>query len=139
MNSRMWGIIGGFALVLALLSPYILGSTKKVERLFEAAEVLYEQNDYAGAIVKYNEALKESKKARAKTETIAQDFTTLVNFKIAMSYAKLAEQEENPIHYEKALEHVENAAQTVILRQKQKKPWNRSTHYCCKSQKKVKK
>ena len=117
MNSRMWGIIGGFALVLALLSPYILGSTKKVERLFKAAEVLYEQNDYAEAIVKYDEALKESKKVRAKTETIDQDFTTFVNFKIAMSYVKLAEQEDNSIHYEKALEYIEKAAQTVTFRE----------------------
>ena len=68
MNERMWGIIGGLALVLALLSPYVLGSTKKVERLFEGAETLYEQNNYKGAIAKYSEALKESKKLRAKTE-----------------------------------------------------------------------
>ena len=115
MNSRMWGIIGGLALVLALLSPYVLGSTKKVERLFEAAETLYDQNDYEGAIEKYTEALKESNKLRAKTETIDKDFTTLVNFKIAMSYVRLTEQEENPSHYEKALEHVEKAAQTVKL------------------------
>ena len=115
MNSRMWGIIGGFALVLALLSPFVLGSTKKVERLFEAAETLYGQNDYERAIAKYSEALKESYKLRAKTETIDKDFTTLVNFKIAVSYAKLAEHEDNPIHYEKALEHVEKAAQTVKL------------------------
>ena len=115
MNSRMWGIIGGFALVLALLSPFVLGSTKKVERLFEAAETLYGQNDYERAIAKYSEALKESYKLRAKTETIDKDFTTLVNFKIAVSYAKLAEHEDNPIHYEKALEYIEKAAQTVKL------------------------
>lgn len=108
MDRRMWGIIGGLALVLALLSPYVLGSTKKVARLFEAAETLYEQNDYKGAIEKYSAALKESKKLRAKTETIDKDFTTLVNFKIAMSYVQLAE-------YEKALEYIEKAAQTVKL------------------------
>lgn len=107
-DKRIWGIIGGLALVLALLSPYVLGSTKKVERLFEAAETLYEQNDYKGAIEKYNEALKESKKLRARTETIDQDFTTLVNLKVAMSYVQLAE-------YEKALEYIEKAAQTVKL------------------------
>ena len=115
MNSRMWGIIGGFALVLALLSPLVLGSTKKVKRLFETAEMLYEQNDYERAIVKYSEALNESNKLRAKTETIDKDFTTYVNFKIAMSYVKLAEHEDNPSHYEKALEYVEKAAQTVKL------------------------
>ena len=113
MNSRVWGIIGGLALLLALLSPYVLGSTKKLERLFEAAETLYEQNDYEGAIEKYNEALMESNKLRAKTETIDKDFTTYVNFKIAMSYVKLAEHENNPSHYEIALEHVEKAAQIV--------------------------
>ena len=115
MNSRMWGIIGGLALVLALLSPYVLGSTKKVERLFEAAETLYGQNDYERAIAKYSEALKESYKLRAKTETIDKDFTTFVNFKIAISYVKLAEHADNPIHYEKALEYVKKAVQTVKL------------------------
>ena len=113
MNSRMWGIIGGLALLLALLSPYVLGSTKKLERLFETAETLYEQNDYEGAIKKYNEALIESNKLRAKTEAIDIDFTTYVNFKIAMSYLNLAEHENSPIHYKKALEYVEEAAQTV--------------------------
>ena len=79
MNSRMWGIIGGFALLLALLSPYVLGSTKKVERLFEDAERLYAQKDYESAIATYNEALQESHKFRVNTETIDKDFTTLVN------------------------------------------------------------
>ena len=116
MNTRIWGIIGGFALVLALLSPYLLGSSKKVEQLFEAAEMLYEHNDYKGAIAKYEEALKESNKLRAKTEAIDKDFKTLVNFKIATSYVKLAEQSnETNSYYEKALEHIEKAAQTVEL------------------------
>ena len=115
MDKRIWGIIGGLALVLALLSPYVLGSTKKVERLFEDAEMLYEKNDYEGAIEKYNEALMESNKLRAKPETIDKDFTTYVNLKIAMSYVKLAEHESNSSHYEIALEYVEKAAQTVKL------------------------
>ena len=115
MNSRMWGIIGGFALLLALLSPLVLGSTKKVERLFKSAETLYDQNDYEGSIVMYSKALKESNKFRSKTETIDKDFTTYVNLKIAMSYVKLAEHKDNPSHYEKALEYVEKAARTVKL------------------------
>ena len=115
MDRRIWGVIGGLALVLALLSPYVLGSTKKVERLFEAAETLYEQNDYKGAIAKYSEALKESKKTRAKPETIDKDFTTLVNFKIAISYVQLAGYENSANNYEKALEYIEKAAQTVKL------------------------
>ena len=35
MNARIWGIIGGVALVLALLSPFVLGSAQKVERLLK--------------------------------------------------------------------------------------------------------
>ena len=49
MNEKIWGIIGGIALVLALLSPLVLGNSKKVERLFEEAEALYEPLDYDGA------------------------------------------------------------------------------------------
>ena len=115
MNSKIWGIIGGLALVLALLSPYLLGSSKKVAQLFEAAEMLYEENDYEGAIAKYEEALKESNKLRAKTEAIDEDFQTLVNLRITTSYVNLAEHENNLNYYEKALEHVEKAAQTVSL------------------------
>ena len=37
------------ALVLALLSPLVLGSAQKVERLFEAAEALYERSDHTKA------------------------------------------------------------------------------------------
>ena len=113
MNSRMWGIIGGLAVVLALLSPYVLGSTKKVKQLFEDAETLYESTDYEAAIAKYEDALEGSKKLLAKTETIDEDFTTFVNFKIAMSYVRLAEHESNPSHYAKALEYVEKASHTV--------------------------
>ena len=121
MNPRILGIIGGLALVVALLSPFILGSSKKVKQLFEAAETLYEQNDYEDAIAKYKEALKESKKLRTNTKAIDEDFTTFVNFKIALSYVKLAEHRDNPIHYEKALEHVEKAAQTVELAEYEEK------------------
>ena len=115
MNARIWGIIGGLALVLALLSPYVLGSSKKVAQLFETAETLYEQNDYKRAIARYKEALKESNKLRAKTEAIDKDFKTLVNFKIATSYVNLAEQSGNINYYEKALEHIKQANSTVKL------------------------
>lgn len=113
MNPRMWGIIGGVVLVLALLSPLMLGSSKKVERLYEAAEALYEGEDYEGAIVKYNEALKESSKLGAKTAGIDKDFPTLVNFKIARCYYHLVENRGDASHYEKALEHVESATLVV--------------------------
>ena len=106
MNARIWGIIGGVALVLALLSPLVLGSSQKVERLFEAAEVLYERSDYEGATEKYKEALKESKKFGAKTEWIDEDFTTLANLKIAQCYYELAEEDSDDRHYQSALRHV---------------------------------
>ena len=106
MNARIWGIIGGVALVLALLSPLVLGSAQKVERLFEAAEVLYERSDYEGAIVKYKKALKESKKFGAKTERIDKDFTTVANLKIARCYYELAEDSSDIRHYQSALTHV---------------------------------
>ena len=107
MNARIWGIIGGVALVLALLSPLVLGSAQKVERLFEAAEALYERLDYEGAIVKYKEALKESKKLGVKTERIDKDFTTLANLKIARCYYELGEDSSDDRHYQSALMHIE--------------------------------
>ena len=106
MNAKIWGIIGGVALVLALLSPLVLGSAQKVERLFEAAEALSERSDYAGAIAKYKEALKESKKLGAKTERIDKDFTTLANLKIAQCYYELAENSSDDRHYQSALTHI---------------------------------
>lgn len=107
MNARIWGIIGGVALVLALLSPLVLGSAQKVERLFEAAEVLYERSDYEGAIEKYKESLKESKKLGVKTARIDRDFTTLANLKIARCYYELAENNSDVRHYQSALKHIE--------------------------------
>ena len=107
MNERMWGIIGGVALLLALLSPLILGNSKKVEKLFEDAEALYERLDYEGAIGKYEEALKESNKVGAKTEHIDEDFTTLANLKIALCYYQLAEKTQDVNYYQNALTHIE--------------------------------
>ena len=106
MNARIWGIIGGVALVLALLSPLVLGSAQKVERLFEAAEVLYESSEYKAAIEKYKAALKESKKLGARTERIDKDFTTLANLKIARCYYKLGEDSSDVRHYQSALIYV---------------------------------
>ena len=105
MNARIWGIIGGVALVLALLSPLVLGNSKKIEQLYEAAEALYERSDYEGAIVKYKEALKESKKFGAKTEMIDKDFTTLANLKIAQCYYELAEKTSNVTDITKPRSH----------------------------------
>ena len=83
MDKKILGIIGGIALVLALLSPLVLNRTKKVERLFGDAEKLYEHGQYEDAIAKYNKVLKEAKKIGAKVETIDTDFIAHVNYKIA--------------------------------------------------------
>lgn len=106
MNERMWGIIGGVALLLALLSPLVLGNSKKVERLFEEAEVLYHRSKYKDAIGNYEAALKESNKIGIKTEHIDKDFTTLVNLKIALCYYELAEKTQDVNYYHDALAHI---------------------------------
>lgn len=106
MNERIWGIIGGVALLLALLSPLVLGNSKKVEKLFEDAEALYERSDYEGAIEKYEEALKESDKLGVKTEHIDADFTTLANLKIALCYYHLAEKTQDVNYYHDALVYI---------------------------------
>ena len=110
MNSRIWGIIGGVALVIALLSPLVLGNANKIKQLFEDAEVLYEREDYEAAITKYSEALRESKKIGAKTERIDTDFTTLANLKIAWCYYELAEKTSDVRHNKDALIYIREVA-----------------------------
>ena len=120
MNERIWGIVGGIALLLALLSPLVLGNSKKVERLFEEAEALYERRNYEGAIEKYSEALKEADKLGAKTERIALDFTTLTNLKIAKCYYHLAEKIQNVNYYQSALAYIERTWSNAYVAEHQK-------------------
>ncbi len=115
MNPRILGIIGGLALLVALISPFMMGSSKKVEQLFQSAEDLYGQADYEGAIEKYNEALEESTKRGVKTEVIDKDFPTLANYKIAVSYSRLAEQSGDVNHYDTAIEFIEKVAPTATI------------------------
>ena len=115
MNPRFLGIIGGLALIVALISPFMMGSSKKVEQLYNSAESLYGQADYEGAIAKYNEALEESKKRGVKTEVIDKDFNTLANFKIAVTYSRLAEQSGDVNHYATALEYIESVAPNATI------------------------
>jgi len=115
MNPRFLGIIGGLALIVALISPFMMGSSKKVEQLYNSAESLYGQADYEGAIAKYNEALEESKKRGVKTEVIDKDFKTLANFKIAVTYSRLAEQSGDVNHYTTALEYIESVAPNATM------------------------
>lgn len=115
MNPRILGIIGGIALVIALLSPFMMGSSKKVEQLYVTAKELYDQGDYEGSIEKYTEALEESQKRGVKTEVIDKDFTTLANFQIAVCYSRLAEQSGDVNHFETALQYIENVAPTATV------------------------
>ena len=115
MNPRILGIIGGLALVVALLSPFMMGSSKKVEQLYNSAEDLYGQADYEGAIAKYTEALEESTKRGVKTEVIDKDFATLANYKIGVCYARLAEQSGDVNHYDTAIEYIEKVAPTATI------------------------
>ena len=115
MNPRILGIIGGLALLVALISPFMMGSSKKVEQLFQSAEDLYGQADYEGAIDKYTEALEESTKRGVKTEVIDKDFPTLANYKIAVSYSRLAEQSGDVNHYDTAIEYIEKVAPTATI------------------------
>ena len=115
MNERIWGIIGGVALLLALLSPLVLGNSKKVEKLFEDAETLYERSNYEGAIKKYKEALKESSKPGAKTEHIDKDFTTVASLRIALCYYHLAEKTQDVNYYHDALAYITEVWQNAYI------------------------
>ncbi|RKU15316.1 hypothetical protein C6503_13840 [Candidatus Poribacteria bacterium] len=119
MNERIWGIIGGVALLLALLSPLVLGNAKKVERLFENAEALYERSDYENAIEKYEASLKESNKLGAKTRHIDADFATLVHLKIALCYYELAGETQDVNYYHNALAYITKVWSNAYVRKHQ--------------------
>ncbi|MCY3724105.1 MAG: tetratricopeptide repeat protein [Candidatus Poribacteria bacterium] len=89
MDTKIWGLIGGIALVVALLSPFVLGSSKKVERIFEDAETAYEDGRYENALERYNKALKESKKFGVKTDTIVPEFQAYIHYKRAQCEKQL--------------------------------------------------
>ena len=115
MNPRILGIIGGLALIVALLSPFMMGSSKKVEQLFNTAEDLRANADYEGAVAKYEEALEESTKRGVKTEVIDKDFPTLANFRIAVCYSQLAEQSGDVNHYDTAIAYIEKVAPMATI------------------------
>lgn len=99
MDRKIWGIIGGLALALALLSPLVLGSTKKVERIFDDAKGCYERSEYRDALEKYKKALKESKKYGVNTESIDADFAAHVNYSIGRCLKQLDRDNEALQYY----------------------------------------
>ena len=117
INPRVLGIMGGIVLFVGLLAPFAMGSSEKVEQLFRSAQDLYGQADYEAAIEKYTEALEESMKEDVNTEGIDKDFTTFVHYRIAASYARLADQSGNVDHYKTAIDHIEKVALTAVVPQ----------------------
>ena len=115
ITSRISGIIGGIVLLIGFLAPFTMGSSEKVQQLFQSAENLYVQADYEGAIATYTEALEESMKEDVDTQIIDKDFTTLVHYKIAVSYARLADQTGDISHYKIAIDHIEKVALTATV------------------------
>ena len=91
MDTKTLGIIGGVALIIALLSPLVLGSSKKVETHYYHAVNLFENRKYEEAIKTYKKAIKASKRVGARPKLIDNDFTGLANYKIALCYEKLGE------------------------------------------------
>ena len=104
MNARNWGIIGGAVLVIALLSPLFMGSSKKVQHLYNEGNTLFTQRKYLDAIDKYKKAIKESKKPGARPEVINKDFSALANYKIALCYDKMGETTNEEKYYTKAID-----------------------------------
>ena len=115
MNPRILSAIGGIALLIALLSPLMRSRSHKVEKIFGAAEKLFEQGNYIGAIDKYNEVIVEATKREVKPRKGGKDFVAFANYKITVSYVKLAEQFSDDVryYYGNALEHIEKVKPTL--------------------------
>ena len=99
MEERSIAIIGGIVIFLALLSPFVIESRRKIVKLYSEAEGLYDVGDYTNAIEKYKAAEKESRKLFTKTDDIDKDFKTHINIKIARCYFDLGNSTKDQIFY----------------------------------------
>ena len=115
INPRVFGIMGGIVLWVGLLTPFTMGSTEQVQQLFQSAEDLYGQGDYEGALAKYTEALEASMKEGVNTAMIDKDFKTLVHYKIAVVYSRLAQKSGDVSHYKTAIDHIEKVILTAVV------------------------
>ena len=102
-------------LMFTLSSCALLFSTAEhVESIFLDAEASYGAGSYKSAIEKYQTTLKEFRKpgvALGLHPHINKNFPTLINYRIAVCYSKLAEQLDNSKQlYSKAIEYAEKAA-----------------------------
>ncbi|MCY4402560.1 MAG: tetratricopeptide repeat protein [Candidatus Poribacteria bacterium] len=89
--------------------------SENIQQIYHNADDLYNQTNFLDAITLYTEALEVSKKPGVRTEMIDKDFNTLVNFKIAVSYSRLAEQTNNADHYNTAIEYINKVAATATI------------------------
>lgn len=119
MKDRTLGIIGGIVLLIALLSPLMRSRSHKVEKVFGAADKLFEQGNYSGAIDKYNEVIVEATKREVKPRKGGRDFVAFANYKITDCYVQLAEKHRDIRYYESAIIHIEEINPTTISTQHQ--------------------
>ena len=119
MNYRILGIIGGIALVVALLFPLIGRDHQKIKGLFEAADKVFVQGDYLNAIDKYKETITEATKRNFKPGKGDKDFVAFANYKIAVSYTKLAEKYNTVRYYASAISHIKEINPTTTNTQHQ--------------------
>lgn len=115
MKNLLFVILSSVILVSTFYSspPTFADNHDNIQQLYNDAEGLYHQANYVEAVALYKEALEESKKPGVSAEMIDRDFNTLINFKIAVSYSRLAEQTKNADHYFTAIQHINKVAPTA--------------------------
>ena len=119
MKDRILGIMGGIVLIIALLSPLMRSKSHKVEKIFGAAEKLFDQGNYIGAIDKYNEVIAKAIGRDAKVGKGGKDFVAFANYNITICYVQLAEQHRDIQYYKSAITHIEEINPTTISTQHQ--------------------
>lgn len=112
MDNKTLGIIGGVALLIALLSPFFMENSKKVEKLYKEAETLRQSNKYMNAVQKYTAVLNESKKLGNTPIDIDSDFPEvhipiLTNYRIALCYYEHGKDLNNSAKYTKASVYID--------------------------------
>ena len=116
INPRSLGIIGSIVLFVGFLASFAMGNSEEaVQELYRSAENLYGQADYEMAIAKYTEALEASMKEGVNTQMIDKDFATLANYKIAVSYSRLAQKSGDWNHYNTAIKYIEKVDSTAFV------------------------
>ena len=98
-------------IIAALFLPG--GSSVNMKILYEEAQKAQEEKRYQEAISKYEETLAEGEKWLTKPDAIDEDFENKAKYQIAVCYAKLGDQLEDPAMYEKSLEYIPDIYETA--------------------------